>query len=554
MKTQCLIISLLVGLSVSLYAQHKASTQSIDSLRRDFMVDADEMKREFDDYVRQAQEDYQRYEAQARMEYLRYAAEVKRIWGETADGGIVEDTRNLWVEYGKGFDSRSVVDFDKGEIVVEVALEGAEKENPQIREKKLEEAVRRLLESRGSSCPYASKVDKQEPLTRRPILEGLVDFSPYPQLTGEEAMFPGEEEEILSAEVGKVGKTGHEPPKPQVKGKALPTHRKPNNSSHTRTSHTSADSAGSSRHSSSSDDSSSDDASAGSSDRFSAVSSDTSSRGNLASRRMGGESGTVDRGGATSSRENARERARQRAGEKAQKREAQRAGEKTRLQKGTGPRPSLAARIIAQQSDKQLTQVKGNDGQVRQVVALRMNMVTDNLSRNAALYKELVAEFSNRYQVEQPLIFAVMEQESYFNPEAASWVPAYGLMQLVPHSGGRHAYRFVYGKEWCPTRSYLFNPRNNIELGTAYLRVLLNQFALVNDYDCRRLCAIASYNTGSGNVSRAFTGNTSVVQAVPHINRLDYASLYTYLTTRLSTNEARNYVAGVTKRMGKYAK
>ena len=183
-----------------------------------------------------------------------------------------------------------------------------------------------------------------------------------------------------------------------------------------------------------------------------------------------------------------------------------------------------------------------------------MSLVKDNLSKSAMVYKDLVAEFSRKFQIEQPLIFAIIEQESAFNPEAKSWVPAYGLMQLVPTSGGRDAYRYVYKRDEIPTRSYLYNPRNNIELGTAYLRVLMNQFKSVADADCRRLCVIASYNTGAGNVSRAFTGATNLTKAFPKINNHNYNSLYRYLTANLTHQEARNYVAGVTKKREKYKK
>ncbi len=179
-------------------------------------------------------------------------------------------------------------------------------------------------------------------------------------------------------------------------------------------------------------------------------------------------------------------------------------------------------------------------------------LVVNNLSKSAALYNDLVAELSKKFGIEQALIFAVIEQESRFNPEAKSWVPAYGLMQLVATSGGFDAYRYVYKKEWIPTSSYLYNPRNNIELGTAYLRILMNQFSYITDEDCRRLCAIASYNTGAGNVSRAFTGNTNLKSAIPLINKHNYNSLYTHLTQKLSTEEARNYVAEVSKRRVKY--
>ena len=212
------------------------------------------------------------------------------------------------------------------------------------------------------------------------------------------------------------------------------------------------------------------------------------------------------------------------------------------------------ADAAAKQSVKKSTTVKGSDNKNRTVVQVKMSMVTDNISKNAALYKDYVAKYSQTFQIEQPLIYAVIEQESYFNPEATSWVPAYGLMQLVPRSGGYDAYRYVYKRDWVPSKSYLYIPHQNIELGTAYLRILMNQFSGVVDPDCRRLCVIASYNTGAGNVSRAFTGNTNLKSAIPLINNYNYTQLYNHLTNKLSTEEARKYVSGVSKRREKYIK
>ena len=208
------------------------------------------------------------------------------------------------------------------------------------------------------------------------------------------------------------------------------------------------------------------------------------------------------------------------------------------------------ASAVAVQSEKTVKEEAGGE----KVVTVQMSLVENNLSKNAALYSDIVAAYSAEFEIEPALIFAVMEQESSFNPEATSWVPAYGLMQLVPTSGGFDAYRYVYKKEWVPTRSYLYVPKNNIELGTAYLRVLMNQFSSVSDPDCRRLCVIASYNTGAGNVSRAFTGSVNLTRALPLINGYDYDRLYRHLTSNLSTEEARNYVSGVSKRRAKYLK
>jgi membrane-bound lytic murein transglycosylase C len=60
------------------------------------------------------------------------------------------------------------------------------------------------------------------------------------------------------------------------------------------------------------------------------------------------------------------------------------------------------------------------------------------------------------------LIYAIIKIESSFNPYAVSSAPAYGMMQLVPSSGGREAYRKAKGEDKMPDKEYLFNADNNI--------------------------------------------------------------------------------------------
>ena len=515
MKTRYLLTVNLLLLALGCFSQQRVTSQSLDSLRASFIVDADEMVGEFEAYAREAEQEYHRYVKQMEADYQHYVRKVSKVWGTDSLGQIVEDSRREWVEYGQHYKSRSRVNFETGRVLVEVALDPADAKDSLKQTERLAEAVEQLLESRGSSCPYESRHDRNEPLTTHPVLQGLLDISSYQGLDESQFTAPDSVATVLV-------NSRPTPPQPTVRGRELPV--------------VTADEAR---------------AAANQGEPIAGEDkADTLDRGTLAAQRSRH----------LASRQAAREEASRRAAERAAARSGRsttRSGHslaesRSGSKKGSGK--SMASRIIAEQSAKQVSSVTGSDGEVRQVVAIEMKLVTDNLSKNAALYKDLVAEFSNRYQVEQPLIYAIIEQESYFNPEAASWVPAYGLMQLVPTSGGRHAYRYVYGKDWCPTRSYLFNPRNNIELGTAYLRVLLNQFAAVGNADCRRLCAIASYNTGAGNVSRAFTGGTSVVQATPHINRMDYNGLYTHLVSNLPYSETRNYVAGVTRRMAKYVK
>ena len=509
MKTRLVLTVSLMVLALSCFSQQRVTAESLDSLRASFFVDADEMVSGFEQYAREVEEEYHRRVARMEEQHRHFAKQVSEVWGTDSLGQIVEDTKHEWVEYGKHYKSRSRVNFETGRVVVEVALDPKEEGDSVKQAERLAEAVQQLLESRGSSAPYDPKRGHGEALTAQPILQGLLDLSAYEGL--DESLVDESDSAALALTNSRPA-----PPQPTVRGGELALRSR--------------------------SDAAQEDAAVTSGDE---AATDSTARGSLASRR--------------SQQLRSRQAAREEAARRASERAAARSGRSTVAasalsgsRKGSGK--SLASRIIAEQSVKRLAAVKGSNGEVRQVVAIEMRLVTDNLSKNAALYKDLVAEFSDRYQVEQPLIYAVIEQESCFNPQAASWVPAYGLMQLVPTSGGRHAYRYVYGKDWCPSQAYLFNPRNNIELGTAYLRVLLNQFAAVGNPDCRRLCAIASYNTGAGNVSRAFTGGTSVTQATPLINQMDYSTLYNHLTTRLSHSEARGYVAGVTRRMAKYVK
>lgn len=192
------------------------------------------------------------------------------------------------------------------------------------------------------------------------------------------------------------------------------------------------------------------------------------------------------------------------------------------------------------------------DGTTIDITSLLLTLTESHLDKNAAVYQEIVNLYSREYNVEPALVFAVMEQESRFNPKATSHAPAYGLMQLVPKSGGLTSYRYVYNKDQIPTASFLYVPSQNVQLGSALLHILMGQFSKIDDDACRRLCVIASYNTGAGNVSRAFTGGTKLSMALPIINRMSYSELYKHLTTKLNSSEARNYVRLVEERRLKF--
>ena len=191
------------------------------------------------------------------------------------------------------------------------------------------------------------------------------------------------------------------------------------------------------------------------------------------------------------------------------------------------------------------TRVIEQDGTKKEAMFVTMNMVVNLPQKQAEKYRALVLRYAEKYKMSPSLVFAIIRTESNFNPYAVSSVPAYGLMQLVPTSGGREAYRRAKGEDVAPTRDYLFDPQNNVELGTAYLNVLMfNQLDEVANDISREYCVIAAYNTGPGNVLRTFSKNRTT--AVQQINGLQPSALYEKLRANLPYQETRNYLEKVT--------
>ncbi|MDY0132002.1 MAG: murein transglycosylase domain-containing protein [Desulforegulaceae bacterium] len=222
------------------------------------------------------------------------------------------------------------------------------------------------------------------------------------------------------------------------------------------------------------------------------------------------------------------------------------------------------AKELVKDKKVKVKNLKGDDGKSRLVVSVDFPLVPDHLKKRVDKYKALVFKESKRRSIESKLVFALMETESAFNPTAKSPVPAFGLMQLVPVSGGRDAYKFVHGKDQAPTDRFLYQPPNNVELGTAYLYILYYRYlAQIKDQESRLWCAIASYNTGVGNLLNTFAGKYSRNKfknrsewrnkGFGKINTMNSEEVFNYLKKNLPYEETRNYVVKVRERMPKYS-
>ena len=187
------------------------------------------------------------------------------------------------------------------------------------------------------------------------------------------------------------------------------------------------------------------------------------------------------------------------------------------------------------------------------VVTLKVKLPQGSMAVKARGFLAAVQAESGKRGVNPALVLAVMETESAFNPMARSYVPAYGLMQIVPRSAGRDASKIVLGKDLILSPSYLYNSGNNIAMGVAYLSLLDGRYlAAIKNPESRMYCVIAAYNTGAGNVARAFVGTTNINKAAKRINAKSPQDVYRTLRSNLPYKETREYLHKVSARIETY--
>lgn len=108
-------------------------------------------------------------------------------------------------------------------------------------------------------------------------------------------------------------------------------------------------------------------------------------------------------------------------------------------------------------------------------------------------YRQFVSYMAEKQSVDPNLMYALIREESTFNPRIVSPANARGLMQLIP-STARIVQRQT-GLTFMRAED-LFDPYFNVKLGVTHVRDLIAQ------YDGSAILALAAYNAGPGNVSR----------------------------------------------------
>lgn len=371
------------------YERFKREQEEIlKAMQQSNSLDLSNLEKEYQDYVKAEKEAYDKF-----------LKEMSALWG---GDNVVETTNKDWVEYSDDGKSRSKVDFEKGEVTIEIIVTPDESKSEEAIEDKVEDKIKELLVNRGKTKDYDSDKEKSVPLQETPVLENQIQ-TPSGEIVSDDNM-----EESVKEIMEEV-------------------------------------------------------------------------------------------------------------------------------------------KIVKEE-------IKGDDGEVREVVTVKLDLVPDHIKTRAEKYKEEVEKYCLKYDVEPALAYAVMQTESSFNPKAKSYVPAYGLMQIVPASAGSDCAQSLKKPFSKPTANYLYEPENNIEMGVHYLYLLRKRYYTnVENADSRDLCVIASYNTGAGNVARALRGDTKISKAIPQINEMSYEQLFGYFEKKLLP-ETQNYIRKVTERMNDFRK
>ncbi len=156
------------------------------------------------------------------------------------------------------------------------------------------------------------------------------------------------------------------------------------------------------------------------------------------------------------------------------------------------------------------------------IIVLNMNAFWQSLY--PVEFKEEVRTITSFVNVEQALIYAIITNESGFDPQVESKKGAVGLMQVMPATA---EYIINQNKLSKTMLKDLNNPNVNIYLGSMYLLYLIKK------YDENLVAAIAAYNAGPSNVNKwlesgAWDGQLITAKKIPfgetrhYVNRVFY--------------------------------
>lgn len=203
----------------------------------------------------------------------------------------------------------------------------------------------------------------------------------------------------------------------------------------------------------------------------------------------------------------------------------------------------------------------GDDGRARTKYTVTLEMVPNSIQIRAKKYMDMIEKYSKKYDLDPALVMALIHTESAFNPKAFSRRPdgtpmACGLMQIIPSQAGRDAHKALFGKDKIVEPEYLFNPENNLAMGTWYVRWLTKWWERIEKKKYGKASSrikneyftISSYNQGMGTIlNKAYKPRKLN-------DKSDDETYNILISDRSIPEEGRNYLKRVHEREKLYRK
>ncbi|TYK65833.1 transglycosylase SLT domain-containing protein [Colwellia echini] len=145
-------------------------------------------------------------------------------------------------------------------------------------------------------------------------------------------------------------------------------------------------------------------------------------------------------------------------------------------------------------------------------------------------FDDKINQYAKKQTINPAWAFAIARRESSFMTDASSPVGASGLMQLMPNTAKQLNKGSV-------TTKYLYNADNNIQLGTQYLRDLLDE------NKGNQVLATASYNAGPHRV-RSWLKKTKAMPADIWIETIPFKETRNYVKSVLAYQEIYQHKPG----------
>ncbi len=168
-------------------------------------------------------------------------------------------------------------------------------------------------------------------------------------------------------------------------------------------------------------------------------------------------------------------------------------------------------------------------------MAAKVGEMDDLELRFPAPFQNEVTFAASEHSLAPSLVYGVIRRESIFSEDARSPAGALGLMQLMPTTAMNTADQLGLPK---PQRRDLLSGDYNIELGTGYLRQLLDGF------DEHLVLAVAAYNAGPHRVLDWVPENQTLA-ADAWIDTIPFYETRRYLRAVLAFNTIYNWKLGL---------